>query len=145
MKTHRAEVLRNRREMKAREEVLALMDACREVAVSEAVMRFAARLVGASDPSSKSAPAVVKSAIRVGAGVRGAQSLVLAAKSVALLEGRPNASFADVQRVAKPVLRHRLIRSFEGEADGVTADDVVKALIDAVPTVPEKVERAALS
>ncbi len=128
-----------------REEVLALMDACREVAVSEAVMRFAARLVGASDPSSKTAPAVVKSAIRFGAGVRGAQSLVLAAKSVALLEGRPNASFADVQRVAKPVLRHRLIRSFEGEADGVTADDVVKALIDAVPTVPEKVERAALS
>jgi len=128
-----------------REEVLALQEACRDVAIAEPIMRFAARLVGASDPASKNPPSLVKNAIRFGAGVRGAQSLVLAAKSVALLEGRPNVSFADIQKVAKPVLRHRLIRSFEGEADGTTTDQVVEALVKHVPTTSEKVARAAAS
>ncbi|MFO0549317.1 MAG: AAA family ATPase [Polyangiaceae bacterium] len=126
-----------------RDEVLELMQACRDIVVGEPVMRYASRLVGASDPAAKAAPALVKSAIRFGAGVRGAQSLVLAAKSVALLDARANVSFADVQKVAKPVLRHRLIRSFEGEADGTTTDQVVAALIQAVPTLPEKLGRAA--
>jgi MoxR-like ATPase len=128
-----------------RDEVLSLQEACRDVAIAEPIMRYAARLVGASDPASKSPPSLVKNAIRFGAGVRGAQSLVLAAKAVALLEGRPNVSFADVQKVAKPVLRHRLIRSFEGEADGTTTDQVVDALVKHVPTTSEKVERAAAS
>jgi len=122
-------------------EVLSLQAACRAVAVAEPVMRYAARLVGKSDPDAKDAVPLVKSAIRFGAGVRGAQSLVLAAKAVSLLEGRAQVSFADIKRVAKPVLRHRLIRSFEGEADGVTTDRVTEALLEAVPTVPQKVER----
>jgi MoxR-like ATPase len=128
-----------------RDEVLALQEACRDVAIAEPVMRFAARLVGASDPASKNAPTIVKDAIRFGAGVRGAQSLVLAAKAGALLEGRPNVAFSDIQKVARPVLRHRLIRSFEGEADGTTTDDVIDALVKAVPTTSEKVERAVAS
>ena len=124
-----------------RAEVLALQAACRDIAIAEPVMRYAARLVGKSDPEGKDAPALVKSAIRFGAGVRGAQSLVLAAKAVSLLDGRAHVAFADIERVAKPVLRHRLIRSFEGEADGVTTDRVTEALLLAVPTLPEKVER----
>ena len=72
----------------------------------------------------------------------GAQSLVLAAKAVALLDGRAHVAFADVQRVATPVLRHRLIRSFEGEADGITTDQVVDALLAAVATRPEAVQKA---
>jgi MoxR-like ATPase len=126
----------------AREEVLDLRKACRDVAVAEPVMRYASRLVRASDPATQGAPDLVKRAIRYGAGVRGAQSLILGAKAVALLEGRAHVAFADVQRVAKPVLRHRLIRSFEGEADGVTTDQVVAALIEAVPARPENVEQA---
>jgi len=55
----------------------------------------------------------VRRALRFGAGVRGAQSLVLAAKAVSMLDGRAHVAFSDIQRVAKPVLRHRLIRSFE--------------------------------
>ena len=125
-----------------REEVLMLQKLCREVLVAEPVLRYASRIVGASDPESASAPPKVKAAIRFGAGVRGAQSLVLAAKAVALLEGRPNVSFADIKRVAAPVLRHRLIRSFEGEADDVTTDDVVEALLAAVQPRPEAVEKA---
>jgi len=124
----------------AREGVLGLRAMCRDVAVAEPIMRYSARLVGASDPSSKDAPDLVKRGLRYGAGVRGAQSLVLAAKAVALCEGRANVGFADVANVAKPALRHRLIRSFEGEADGITTDAVIDALLAAVPTRTPNVE-----
>jgi MoxR-like ATPase len=125
-----------------RDELLSLRALCRDVAVAEPVLRYASRFVRASDPENKNPPDLVKRALRFGAGVRGAQSLILAAKASALLDGRAHVSFADVQRVAKPVLRHRLIRSFEGEADGITTDQVVAALIEAVPTRPEAVQQA---
>jgi MoxR-like ATPase len=86
---------------------------------------------------------LVRRAVRYGAGVRGAQSLVLAAKAVALLEGRAHVAFADLQKTAAPVLRHRILLSFEGEADGVSCDQVVRELLASVPTRPEAVERAA--
>jgi MoxR-like ATPase len=126
----------------SRDEVLSLRALCRDVAVAEPVLRYASRLVRASDPHVQTSPDPVKRSVRYGAGVRGGQSLVLAAKSVALLEGRAHVGFADIQRVAKPVLRHRIIRSFEGEADGVTTDQVVGWLVDAVATRPEPVEQA---
>jgi MoxR-like ATPase len=125
-----------------RDDLLALRALCRDVAIAEPVLRFASRLVRASDPGTPGAPEVVKKALRFGAGVRGAQSLVLAAKAVAILDGRAHVSFADLQRVARPVLRHRLIRSFEGEADGITTDQIVEALVSAVPTRPEPVQQA---
>jgi MoxR-like ATPase len=126
----------------SREQVLSLRVLCRDIAVAEPVMRYASRLVRASDPESPSAPEIVKRGVRYGAGVRGAQSMILAAKAVALLEGRAHVAFADVQRVSRPVLRHRLIRSFEGEADGITTDQVIAALLEAVPSRPEPVEQA---
>ncbi len=122
-----------------REGVLQLRALCRDIAIAEPVVRYAARLVRASDPTAKEAPELVKKGVRFGAAVRGAQSLVLAAKAVALCEGRANVSFNDVQKVAKPSLRHRIIRSFEGEADGVTTDAIVDALLGAVPTRPDQV------
>ncbi|MFO0759479.1 MAG: AAA family ATPase [Byssovorax sp.] len=125
-----------------RDELLSLRALCRDVAVAEPVLRYASRLVRASDPETKNPPDLVKRALRFGAGVRGAQSLILAAKAAALLDGRAHVAFTDVQRVAKPVMRHRLIRSFEGEADGITTDQVVAALIEAVPTRPEAVQQA---
>jgi MoxR-like ATPase len=123
-----------------REGVLSMREMCRDVAVAEPVLRYAARLVRASDPTAGEAPDAAKRALRYGAGVRGAQSLILAAKAVALCEGRANASFEDVKRVAKPALRHRLIRSFEGEAEGATTDAVIDALLAAVATRPAAVE-----
>ena len=119
--------------------VLQLRALCRDIAIAEPVVRYAARLVRASDPGAKDAPDLVKKGVRFGAAVRGAQSLVLAAKAVALCEGRANVSFNDIQKVAKPALRHRIIRSFEGEADGVTTDAVIDALLAAVPTRPDQV------
>ncbi|HEY3819754.1 MAG TPA: AAA family ATPase [Polyangiaceae bacterium] len=123
-----------------RDAVMTLRGMCRDVAVAEPVLRYAARLVRASDPSTGDAPEAAKRALRYGAGVRGAQSLVLAAKAVALCEGRANVSFEDVKRVAKPALRHRLIRSFEGEAEGTTTDAVIDALLASVGTRPASVE-----
>ena len=125
------------------QEVLELRSLCRDVAVAEPVLRYAARLVGASEPDNDAAPVLVKRALRYGAGVRAAQSLILASKAVALLEGRGHVAFADIHQVSKPVLRHRMIRSFEGEADGITTDDVVDALVEHVPVRPAEVERAS--
>ncbi len=126
----------------ARDELLALRQLCRDIAVAEPVMRYASRLVRASDPTAQTAPDVVKKALRYGAGVRGAQSLVLAAKAAAMLDGRAHVAFTDVQRVAKPVLRHRMIRSFEGEADGITTDQVVEGLLKEIPSRPDQVAQA---
>jgi MoxR-like ATPase len=123
-----------------KEGVLELRTMCRDVAVAEPVARYAARLVRASDPAEKAAPDLARRALRFGAGVRGAQSLVLSAKAVALCEGRAHVAFADVVRVAKPALRHRLIRSFEGEADGISTDAVVEAILAGTPQRPERVE-----
>ncbi len=123
-------------------EVMSLRALCRDIAIAEPVVRYAARLVTASDPDSKTAPEIVGRSIRYAAGVRGGQSLVLCAKALALLEGRAQVAFSDIQRVALPVLRHRMIRSFEGEADGVTTDQVIEELVKTVPTRPEAVENA---
>ena len=126
-----------------REEALELRALCRDVAVSEAVARYVARLVSASVPGSASAPELVKSAVRYGAGVRGGQAVVLAAKAAALLDGRAHVAFEDIAKVALPALRHRIILSFEGEADGVSPDAVVRALFDSVAKLPASVARAA--
>jgi MoxR-like ATPase len=128
----------------ARVEVLELRTLCRDVVVAEPVLRYAARLVGASAPESPQASPLVRRALRLGAGVRGAQALVLAGKAVALLEGRSHVSFADLAKTAKPVLRHRLLRSFEGEADGIVTDRVIEELVGSVPTRPEAVQSAVL-
>ena len=126
-----------------REQVLALRSLCRDIAVAAPVLRYAARLVGASDPEKANAPRLVRRALRFGAGVRGAQSLILAAKATALLAGRPHVSLDDVKQVALPVLRHRMIRSFEGEADGITTDMVITQLLESVPARPTTVVQAS--
>jgi MoxR-like ATPase len=123
-------------------EVLALRALCRDVVVAEPVLRYAARLVSATSPDHASASDVVRRSVRYGAGVRAAQSLVLAAKALALLGGRAHVSFSDIQSVAPPVLRHRIIRSFEAEAEGTSVDAIVAGVVTSIPTRPPSVERA---
>ena len=77
------------------------------------------------------------------AGVRGGQSIVLASKVHALLQGRAHVSFADLKRVATPALRHRLILSFEAEAEGMGADAIVEKLLEEIPELPDTVQRIA--
>ncbi|GAC1356184.1 MAG: MoxR family ATPase [Polyangiales bacterium] len=125
----------------SRADLMGVRRACRDVVVAEPILRYAARLVRACDPTMPEAPPIVKRAIRVGAGVRAAQALVLGAKAAALATARGHAAFEDIQRVAKPALRHRMIRSFEGEADGVTTDQVVDAVLAAIASRPVDVHR----
>ncbi len=125
-----------------RADVIALRSLCRDIAVAEPVLAYAARLVAASSPDGAAATALVKRAVRLGAGVRGAQALILAAKAIAMLDGRAQVAFDDLKRTAKPVLRHRILPSFEGEADGITTDSVIDELVKTVPSRPEGVERA---
>lgn len=80
--------------------------------------------------------------VRFGASPRGAQALVLAAKASALLDGRPNVAAEDLRDIAHAALRHRLILGYEATADGMTADDAVDAVLDAVP-VPSSGLRGA--
>jgi MoxR-like ATPase len=125
-----------------RDQVALLRDLCREIVAAEPIVAYAARLVRATSPGAPSAPRLVAQAVRSGAGVRGAQALVLAAKALALGEGRAHVAFDDVRRVAVPALRHRILRSFEGEADGIDTGDVVRAVVEHVAERPEHVERA---
>jgi MoxR-like ATPase len=107
----------------------------REVPAAENVIDYATRLVRATrptGPASDSAPEVVRTWVRWGAGPRAGQALLLGAKALALLEGRSVVALDDVRAVALPVLRHRILVNFQAEADGIDADQVVARLLDAV-------------
>jgi MoxR-like ATPase len=123
-------------------EVERLQRVCREIVIARPLLDYVARLVSASDPENADAPPLVKQALRYGASVRAGQSLVLAAKARALLAGRPNVAFDDIRAVAQPSLRHRLLLSFAGEAEGKRTDDIVLALLEHVPERPKAVQQA---
>jgi len=113
--------------------ILAAQALVREVHVGSDLLDWINRLVRASRPRDPGAPDEVRKYVRWGAGPRAGQSLVLAAKARALLHGRFAATREDVRALAAPVMRHRLLLSFAAEAEQVTADDVVAALLRAVP------------
>ena len=114
------------------EAVLALQAAVREVHIGADLLTWITRLVRASRPGN-GAPAEVNNWIKWGAGPRAGQSLVLASKARALLHGRFAATREDVQALAAPVMRHRLLLSFAAEAEQKSADDVIAALLRTVP------------
>lgn len=99
------------------------------------VSEYVAHLIVASHPESEESPQMVKDYARYGASPRGAQALIIGAKINALLEGRFNVSFDDVQAVAAPALRHRILLNFEGQAEGLRTDDLIA---DIIKTVPKK-------
>ncbi len=100
--------------------------------VASHITDYVARLVVATHPDDPSAPESVRRYVRYGASPRGAQALIIGAKVNALLEGRFNVAFEDVQAVAPAALRHRLLLNFEGLAEGVSPDAIVKDLLAAV-------------
>lgn len=111
------------------EEVIQLQELVRKVPVSTDVAEFAVRLTAASRPTHKLASSLAKEKIKWGAGSRASQSLVLAGKARALLNGRYAVSLEDIRELAKPVLRHRIIPTFQAEADGIKSDDLIEALL----------------
>ncbi len=114
-------------------QIMAMGHLARQIPVPSHVADFVARLVVASHPQQPDAPALVKQYLRYGSSPRGAQSIILGAKITALFAGRLNAAFEDVAAVAPAALRHRLLLNFEGQAEGISTDDVIAALLKEVP------------
>jgi MoxR-like ATPase len=104
----------------------------RSVPVPMAVKEYAVKIVLATHPESPYAPEKVKKYVRYGASPRGAQALILGGKALALIEGRSNVSFKNIKKVAVPALRHRIILSFEGEAEGITTDEIIEDILEKV-------------
>ncbi|MBX3030624.1 MAG: MoxR family ATPase [Chloroflexi bacterium] len=113
--------------------IVAMQRVARSVPVAPHVTAYAVAILAATHPDSPRAPELVRRYVRYGGSPRGAQALVLAGKIQALMEGRFNVSTDDIRAVALPALRHRVMRDFEGEAEGITPDALVRAVLDAVP------------
>jgi MoxR-like ATPase len=110
-------------------QILAMRQIAREVPIATHVREYAVRLILATHPRSEVAPDLVNRFVRFGASPRGAQSLVLAAKIRALLDGRYNVAYDDIASVAPAALRHRLLLNFEGEAEGIGTDTIIREVL----------------
>jgi MoxR-like ATPase len=97
------------------------------------VKDYAVRLVLATHPRTETAAPIATQYLRFGSSPRGGQTLMLAGKVRALIQGRFNVSFDDIEAVAAPALRHRLIPNFEAEAEGVTTDHIIAQILKDVP------------
>jgi len=113
--------------------LLELMSLVRQVPVATHVKDYAVRLVLATHPKTGTAAPITNQYLRFGSSPRGGQTLILAGKVRALMQGRFNVSFDDIQAVATATLRHRLIPNFEAEAEGVTTDLIITQILKDVP------------
>jgi len=122
------------------EDILRLQQIVHRVPAADHVFQYARDLVRASRPGNPKAPAFVKELVQWGAGPRASIYVMLAAKARAILHGRYHATTEDVRAMALPVMRHRVITTFNAEAAGITADQVVQRLLAEVkPKVEESV------
>jgi MoxR-like ATPase len=112
-----------------RDDLSSMAQLAREVPVATHVLEYAARLITATSPGRPDAPGEVRRFVRWGSSPRGMQALVIAGRIRALLDGRYNVAFDDLTAVAPAALRHRIGLSFEADAAGVEADDVIRAVI----------------
>ena len=117
----------------SRADILNMQQVVRRVLIARPIAGYAVRLVRATRPSDPGNPQFVRHYLSWGAGPRACQSLLLGAKARALLDGRTNVSVHDLQALAKPVLRHRLVPNFTAESENVTQDDLIDRLLGEVP------------
>jgi MoxR-like ATPase len=115
------------------EKILQLREVALSVPISDAVQDYAIRIVMATQPTTTLAHEQTKRFLRYGASPRGAQALTIGGKVRALLNGRTEVAFEDIRHVVLPALRHRIILNFEGEAERIDPDGILKAIIDWVP------------
>jgi len=120
------------------EQILLLQNVVRQVVVADHVFEYAADLVRATRPRETEALKFVKELIGWGAGPRACQYLILGGKARAILHGRLHVTTDDIRKVAYPVLRHRLVTTFNADAEGITTDDIIHRLIKAVPLPQEE-------
>ena len=126
------------------DEIVALTRIVRRVPVADHVARYALKLARLTRTGREETPDFVRDYVMWGAGPRASQYLVLGAKARAVLHGRFCATQEDVRAVALPVLRHRIKTTFNADAEGVTADEIVHRIIQTVPPVSEEDERGQL-
>ena len=111
------------------EQIMSYQDLIRRIPVADNVMEYAVKLVGKTRFSSEFAPQITKDFISWGAGPRASQYLIVGAKCHAALNGRYSPDIEDVKAVAKPILRHRLVRNYRAEAEGYTMDKIIESLL----------------
>lgn len=114
------------------EELMTFQQVVRRVPCASDVVRYAVRLSAASRPGESTALPFVKDWVNWGAGTRASQSLILASKARALLSGRSHVGYEDVDAVAPPVMRHRILLNYRAEAEGITVDHIISRLLQSV-------------
>jgi MoxR-like ATPase len=114
------------------EDVQRFNDLVRKVPTAEDLVRYAVQLAAASRPSQDNTPDFVNEWVSWGAGLRAAQFLVLGAKARTLLQGRSHVTAEDIQAIAAPVLRHRVLVNYRAEAEGMTTQKIIEQLLDQV-------------
>lgn len=120
------------KKMMSQEDVLKVQLLSKEILVSDEILELAVTLITATHPNSEDAPKSIQQYAQFGSGPRGMQSLIQMAKTRALFHGRYHVSIGDIKQVAAPVLRHRILLNFEGEAAGVNPDQLIDDCIQAV-------------
>src|SRR5439155_10431916 len=114
------------------ERILALAQLARQIPITAEIRRYGIALVMATHPDHELAAPMTKQYVRYGSSPRGAQAIILAAKLRAILDNRYHVAREDLRAVAPMALRHRLILNFEGQAEGVQADQVVENVLESV-------------
>src|SRR5262245_61368845 len=117
-------------------EILEFQRLVRQMPVEQEIMRYAVQLARTSRPSGANPPEFVKQYVNYGASLRASQFLILGAKARALVHGRYNVSCEDIQALAYPVFRHRILTNFHAESEGIKSEEIIRRLIETVP-VPQ--------
>jgi len=116
--------------------ILNLQKLVGSVAVSEHIVKYVSSLVRATRPKDETAPQFVRELVDWGAGPRAGQFLIHGGKALAAMDGRFSVAIEDVQKVAVPVLRHRISTNFQAQAEGLSTEDIVARLLEEIP-LPE--------
>ena len=117
-------------------EIMDFQRLVRKMPVAESVMRYAVQLARTSRPGGANPPDFIKQYVNYGASLRAAQFLILGAKGRALIHGRYNVSCEDIQALAYPVFRHRILTNFHAESEGIKSEEIIRRLLEVVP-VPQ--------
>ena len=125
------------------EEILALQRMVREVPITDHVIRYALSLVRQTRVDHPGTPDFIQEMVAWGAGPRAVQFLILGGKTRALMHGRTHVSTDDIQALAAPVLRHRIVVNFAAESEGVTSDTIVERLLELTPTKEDELANDA--
>ena len=114
-------------------DILHFQELARQVVIAEEIARYAVRLVDASRPGRAGTPDFIEKWVKWGAGLRASQALVRGAKARALMHERYHVAIKDIQALAKPILRHRILTNFYAESERITSDTIVERLLETVP------------